>query len=214
MKDWTAKGNAAPRWKALQPPSAKALACYQEVLEVTKRLKEAVEECEKDDYLPLMPFTPRVRHKGPQLDFITPKWIRKTWRRRGQSRQLLWDVAEWLFVNRAYILDRIISLLTLLSFVFVVYSIYGTYVNFSGHNLGVMIGSSAWDLLMGAVDLFFGTAVGIGQGAGELSWQAAAQSAKFTVETVEEATGSETLGSLVAAGLGAGIIFLLSGALD
>ena len=77
-----------------------------------------------------------------------------------------------------------------------------------------MIGTTAWDLVAGGIDLFFGTAVGIGTKAGELSWQAAAQSTKFTVDTVEEATGSETLGSLVAAGLGAEIIFLLGGALD
>ena len=78
----------------------------------------------------------------------------------------------------------------------------------------MLIGSSVSDFLRGAVDLFFGTAVGIGQGAGELSWQAAAQSTKFTVETIEEATGSETLGTLVAGLLGAGVIFLLGGTLD
>ena len=36
----------------------------------------------------------------------------------------------------------------------------------------------------------------------------------FTVEAVEGATGSETLGSTVAGFLGAGAIFLVGGALD
>ena len=71
----------------------------------------------------------------------------------------------------------------------------------------------AWDLFTGSIDLFLGAAVGVGQTAGELSWQAAAQSTKFTVETIERATGSETLGSLVAAGLGAGVISLFGGTL-
>ena len=38
--------------------------------------------------------------------------------------------------------------------------------------------------------------------------------AKFTVGAIEEATGLETLGSLVAGVLGANVIFLLAGALD
>ena len=63
--------------------------------------------------------------------------MRTIWRRRQRTKQLVWDVAEWLLVNRAYLIDRIINIFACMSFAFVVYIIHGTYVGCNGHNLGV-----------------------------------------------------------------------------